>query len=183
MTRESPRSWERLGVRVTAGFVAVTLLGIGLVSSLLYQRDKQILQETLATFLLNIARTGAIFIDPARHAEVERTLAQDSEAYRHVRGVLAAIQDENGVATPIYTLTGFDASKRVAHFMVTSRGPGAPGEPYPLVPALIEPLGRAFREGVATTTGVYQNQSGTWITACAPGRERGCGVPDCLDRG
>jgi sigma-B regulation protein RsbU (phosphoserine phosphatase) len=55
--------------------------------------------------------------------------------------------------------------------MVTSRGPGLPGEPYPLVPALLEPLGRAFREGVATHTGVYRNQSGTWITAFAPLRD------------
>jgi adenylate cyclase len=62
---------------------------------------------------------------------------------------------------------------RQARFMVTSRGPGAPGEPYPLVPALIEPLGRSFREGVATHTSVYRNQSGTWITAFAPIRDAG----------
>ena len=98
---DRPRPWQRLGVRVAAGFVAVTLLGIGLVGLLIYERQKQILQETLATFLLNIARTGALFIDRASHAEVERTLTQDSEAYRRVRTVLAAIQDENGVATPI----------------------------------------------------------------------------------
>src|SRR5262249_54169096 len=104
-----------------------------------------------------------------------------SDAYRHVRGVLASIQNANGVATPIYTLTGFDPSQRVAHFMVTSRGPGAPGEPYPLVPALIEPLSRAFGEGVATTTGVYRNQSGTWITAFAPVRDRGGRVLAVLD--
>ncbi len=171
MPPAGPRPWQRLGVRVAAGFVAVTMLGIGLVSYLIYERQRQILQETLATFLLNIARTGALFIDPARHAEVERTLTQDSEAYRRVRAVLAAIQDENDVATPIYTLTGFDQRGRLAHFMVTSRGPGLPGEPYPLVPALVEPLGRAFREGVATHTGVYRNQSGTWITAFAPVRD------------
>ncbi len=81
------------------------------------------------------------------------------------------IQDENQIETPIYTLTGFDAVNRQAHFMVTSRGPGAPGEPYPLVPELVDPLGRAFREGVATYTDIYKNQSGTWITAFAPIRD------------
>ena len=165
------RRVQRLSVRVAAGFVAVTLLGIGLVGVLIYERQKQILQETLATFLLNIARAGAIFIDPMLHAEIEATGRQDSAAYRRVRTVLAAIQDENGVATPIYTLTDFDATARRARFMVTSRGPGLPGEPYPLVPALLEPLGRAFREGVATHTGVYKNQSGTWLTAFAPLRD------------
>src|SRR5262249_32604094 len=110
-------------------------------------------------------------IDPTLHAQVEATLSQDSDAYRHVRATLADVQDANEVATPIYTLTGFDAQQRRAHFMVTSRGPGLPGEPYPLVPALLEPLGRAFRDGVATHTRIYRNQSGTWITAFAPVRD------------
>jgi len=166
------RPFHRLSVRVAAGFVAVTLLGVGLMGVLIYERQKQILQETLGTLLLSTARTGALKIDPVLHAQVEATLTQDSDAYRRVRADLAKVQDANpDVTTPIYTLTGFDAHKRLAHFMVTSRGPGLPGEPYPLVPALLEPLGRAFREGVATHTGVYRNQSGTWITAFAPVRD------------
>jgi class 3 adenylate cyclase len=55
--------------------------------------------------------------------------------------------------------------------MVTSRGPGVPGEGYALVPALLDPLGQAFREGRATRTHVYENQHGTWITAFAPIRD------------
>ncbi len=166
-----PRPWQRLGARVAAGFVAVTLLGIGTVGLLDYRQQKQSLEETLGMFLVNIARTGSLLVDSARHAEVEATLTQDSTAYREIRARLAAIQDANEIPTPIYTLTGFDASARLAHFMVTSRGPGAPGEPYPLVPALLEPLGRAFRDGVATHTRIYANQSGTWITAFAPVRD------------
>jgi class 3 adenylate cyclase len=161
--------------------VAVTLLGIGLVGLLIYQRHKQVLEETLGTLLLNIARTGVLLIDPALHAEVEATLTQDSEAYRRLRTALAAIQDENRVETPIYTLTGFDAAARQAHFMVTSRGPGYPGEPYPLVPALLEPIGRAFLEGVGTYTHIYENQSGTWITAFAPIRDANGRVFAVLD--
>ncbi len=174
-----PRLWQRLSVRVVAGFVAVTLLGIGLVGFLIYERQKRDLEDTLATFLLNIARTGALFIDPRLHGEIQATLTQDSDAYRRVRAALAAIQDENRLATPIYTLTDFDPPQ--ARFMVTSRGPGLPGEPYPLVPALLEPIGQAFREGVATQTGVYQNQSGTWITAFAPVRDAGGRVIAVLD--
>lgn len=175
------RFWQRLSVRVAAGFVAVTLLGVGLVGLLIYERQKQILQETLATLLLNIARTGALSIDPALHAEVQATPTQDSEAYGRVRASLAAIQDANGVKTPIYTLTDFDPIVRQARFMVTSRGPGLPGEPYPLVPALLEPLGRAFRGGVATHTSIYRNQSGTWITAFAPVRDTSGRVFAVLD--
>jgi class 3 adenylate cyclase len=166
-----PRLWRRLGVRVAAAFVVVTVVGIGLVGLVIYEFAKPALEEILGTLLLNVARTGALLIDPTLHAQVEATLTQDSDAYRSVRERLAEIQDTNRVETPIYTLTGFNAERRLAHFMVTSRGPGLPGEPYPLVEALLEPLGRAFRDGVATHTRVYRNQSGTWITAFAPVRD------------
>src|SRR5262249_14625776 len=69
---------------------------------------------------------------------------------------------------PTYTLTDYDGVRRQARFMVTSDGPGAPGEPYPLVPALIEPLRSSFTDGAARVTRIYRNQSGTWITAFAP---------------
>ncbi len=175
------RPWQRLSVRVAALFLAVTLLGIALVGVLIYERQKREVEETLGIFLLNIARTGALLIDPALHAEVEAALTQDSDAYRRLRSTLAAIQDENRVETPIYTLTGFDAGAHQARFMVTSRGPGLPGERYALVPSLLDPLGRAFREGVATHTGVYSNEHGTWITAFAPIRDPGGHVRAVLD--
>jgi class 3 adenylate cyclase len=181
MPPERRRPWERLSVRVAAGFVAVTLLGIGLFGALIYERQKEVLQETLATLLLSIARTGALSIDPALHADVERGLTQDSAAYRSVRSALAAIQDDNRIATPIYTLTDFDEGRRLAHFMVTSRGPGMPGEPYPLVPELLEPMRRAFRDGVPSTTAIYRNQSGTWLTAFAPLRDAAGRVYAVLD--
>src|SRR5438034_7225429 len=91
---------------------------------------------------------------------VQRTLTQETSAYLRVRQALSIVQDENRIETPVYTLTDYDAEKRQARFMVTSRGPGVPGEPYPLVPALLEPLGRAFHDNVATHTAVYHNQSG-----------------------
>jgi len=163
--------WLRLSWRLGVSFLLLTALGILLSGLLQYRAQEQELRDTLGSLLLNIARTGALLIDPQLHAEVEATLTQNTEAYREVRAALAMIQDENQIQTPIYTLTGFDAAKRQAHFMVTSRGPGLPGEPYPLVPELVEPLDRAFREGVATYTDIYHNQSGTWITAFAPIRD------------
>jgi class 3 adenylate cyclase len=175
------RPWQRLSIRVAALFVAVTLLAVGLVGGVIYEQQKRELEETLGALLLNIARTGTLLVDPALHGEVQRTLTQDSEAYRRLRGALAAVQDENRIDTPIYTLTDYDATARQARFMVTSRGPGAPGEPYPLVPELLSPLGRSFREGVATHTSVYRNQSGTWITAFAPVRDAAGRIIAVLD--
>jgi adenylate cyclase len=175
------RPWERLSIRVAVLFVAVTLVGIGLVGFLIYQQQKRELEETLGGFLLSIARTGVLLIEPALHAEVEATRTQESEAYRRLQATLAAIQDENRVETPIYTLTDFNAETRQARFMVTSRGPALPGERYDLVPALLEPLGRAFGEGIATHTRVYTNEHGTWLTAFAPLRDAGGRVPAVLD--
>ncbi|HLF74860.1 MAG TPA: HD domain-containing phosphohydrolase [Anaerolineales bacterium] len=163
--------WRRLSWRLGISFLLLTAIGILLSGLLQYRAQERELRETLGSLLLNIARTGALLVDPQLHAEVETTLTQDSAAYRDVRAALAMIQDENQIQTPIYTLTGFDSANRKAHFMVTSRGPGLPGEPYPLAPELVEPLGRAFREGVATYTDIYRNQSGTWITAFAPIRD------------
>ena len=170
------RPWQRLSVRVAGLFVVVTLLAVGLVGEVLYERQKRETEATLGALLLNIARTGAYLIDPNLHMVVQRTLTQETSAYLKVRQALAIVQDENRVETPVYTLTNYDAEKRQARFMVTSRGPGLPGEPYPLVPALLEPLGRAFRDNVATHTAIYHNQSGTWITAFAPIRN-GPGPP------
>lgn len=65
--------------------VGVTFLAIGAVGTLIYQHQKRDLQPTLGTLSLNIARTGALLVDPALHAEVQRTLSQDSDADVHVR--------------------------------------------------------------------------------------------------
>jgi methyl-accepting chemotaxis protein len=163
--------WRKLSWRLGISFLLLTAIGIFLSGLLQYRAQERELRDTLGALLLNIARTGALLVDPQLHAEVESTLTQDSEAYRRVRAALAMIQDENQIQTPVYTLTGFDAANRQAHFMVTSRGSGLPGEPYPLVPELVGPLSRAFREGVATYTDIYRNQSGTWITGFAPIRD------------
>ena len=179
----SPRPWQRLSVQVAILFVAVTLVGISLFGALIYRNQKQELEATLGDLLLNVARTGVLFIDTALHAEVEATLTRDSDAFRRLNATLAAIQTANRLETPIYTLTGFDAARRLAHFMVTSggEGEGDPGVPYALVPALLEPLGRAFGDGMATRTGVYPNQHGTWITAFAPLRDANGHIVAVLD--
>jgi len=67
---------------------------------LIYEQQKRELANTLGTLLLSIARMGALLIDPALHGEVERTRDTNSDAYRRVRAVLAAIQDENRIETP-----------------------------------------------------------------------------------
>lgn len=64
------RAWQRLSVRTVGLLVGLTLLAIGLVGTLIYQHQKRELQATLGTLLVSIARTGALLVDPALHAEV-----------------------------------------------------------------------------------------------------------------
>jgi adenylate cyclase len=160
--------FRRLGVRVAAGFVAVTVLGIALAGLVIYQVEKEALQDTLGSLLLNIARTGARLVDPRLHVEIQITRDPQSEAYRWLSGVLAGIQDDNQIETPIYTLADFEPETRRARFIVASRGPARPGDVYELVPVVWEALERAFRNGTPSKTGLYQNQHGTWITGFAP---------------
>ncbi len=163
--------WRRLSWRLGASFLLLTALGILLSGLLQYRAQEQELRENLGSMLLHIASTGTLLVDPQLHAQVESTLTQNSDAYRSIRTALAKIQDTNYIETPIYTLTGFSASHQQAHFMVTSRGSGLPGETYHLAPELLKPLGQTFNEGIATYTPIYQDQAGTWITAFAPIRD------------
>src|SRR5262249_2383525 len=83
------RPWQRLSVRVAGLFVAVTLLAVGLVGEILYERQKRETEATLAALLLNVARTGAYLVDPQQHLVVQRTLTQQTSAYLSVRRALA----------------------------------------------------------------------------------------------
>src|SRR3989442_7309546 len=126
------RPWQRLAVKLAAGFAALTVLTAGLVGAIVHERQKREVEDTVGTQLLNIARTGVLLVDPALHAEVQRTLAKDSRAYTRLRKALAAVQAEVLLPTPIRTLSNYDPVKRRARLLVTSDGSGRPGEPYPL---------------------------------------------------
>ena len=104
-----PRPWQRLSVRLAALFAAVTLLAVGAVGLLTYGRYQREVADTVGTQLLNIARVTSLLIEPGLHAEVQRTLSPDSEAYRQVQKKLGAVKGEVLLTTPIATLSDFDA--------------------------------------------------------------------------
>src|SRR5262245_53296641 len=104
--------WRRLGWRLGAAFVAVTAVGILVSGGLQYRAQADATRASLAALLLNIARTGSLLVDPARHLEVQSARTSDSEAYRDLRRTLSAIQDANQVETPIYTLTDYEPAAR-----------------------------------------------------------------------
>ena len=162
------RPWQRLSVRLAAFFAAVTFLAVGAVGALTYTRQQREVEDSVGTQLLNIARVAALQLDPKLHATVDATRSTDSAAYRKLHETLAAIQDETLLTSPINTITGLDPATHAARLVVTSSGPGKPGDAYPLAPELIEPMGWTFGDGVARYTRVYRSQGGMWISAFAP---------------
>jgi class 3 adenylate cyclase len=162
------RPWQRLSVRLAAFFAAVTFLAVGAVGALTYTRQQREVEDSVGTQLLNIARVAALQLDPKLHAAVDATRSPDSAAYQRLQQTLAAIQDETLLTNPITTLTGLDRAARVARLVVASSGPGRPGDPYPLAPELVEPMGWTLGDGVARYTRVYRSQGGLWISAFAP---------------
>jgi len=168
VTAPSLRPWQRLAVRLAAAFALLTLLTVGLVGVVIRERHKRELEDTVGTQLLNIARTGALLVDPALHAEVTRTRTSRSDAYVRIREALGAMQQETLLTTPIYTLTDLDPASRRARIMVASDSSAKPGDSLALPAELVEPLGWTFDDGVARYTRVYVTPKGKRITAFAP---------------
>src|SRR5215831_18607216 len=123
-----PRPWQRLSARLAGLFAVVTLLADGGVGLFTYERSQREVQDTVGTQLLNIARVAALLVDPALHAEVQRTLAPGSDAYRQLKAKLVSVQNEVLLTTPIRTMADFDPAARQAKVIMVSDGPGKPGD-------------------------------------------------------
>ena len=160
------RPWQRLSVRLAAFFAAVTFLAVGAVGAMTYTRQQREVEDSVGTQLLNIARVAAL--DPRLHVGVDASQSPDSAGYQQARRALAAIQDETLLTSPITILTGVQPAARSARLVIASSGPGRPGDPYPLAPELIEPMGWTLGDGVARYTRVYRHQGGLWISGFAP---------------
>jgi class 3 adenylate cyclase len=160
------RPWQRLSVRLAAFFAAVTFLAVGAVGFLTYTRQQREVEDSVGTQLLNLARVAAL--DPRLRASVDPGQSSDSAGQREARAALAAIQDETLLTNPITILTALQPAGRSARLALASSGPGRPGDPYPLAPELVEPMGWTLGDGVARYTRVYRNQGGLWISAFAP---------------
>jgi class 3 adenylate cyclase len=139
---------------------------VGAVGVLTYTRQQREVEDTVGTQLLNIARVSALRLAPCCGADAGGS--PDSDGSTRLRQLLAAIQDETLLTSPIAILTQLDAARREARLVVVSSGTGQPGDVYPLAPELVEPMGWTLGDGVARYTRVYRHQGGLWISAFAP---------------
>lgn len=179
---------------MVAAFVLVTVFAVALAAFLMFrgltdvplldrlstvqdfQGLRQVLEEAVSAKVLNLARTGVLLIDAEAHAAVQRTLNQDSEAYRRVQAALSSIRRAGELTTPVYTLSDYDPVTQRARVVAASDVDEflRPGTLLPLAPEAAEILGWSLDDGFARSTPIYwkgkrqargQEQ---WITAFAP---------------
>jgi class 3 adenylate cyclase len=162
------RPWQRLAVRLSAVFVAVTLATVGVVGLLVHQRQSREVEDTVGTQLLNIARVSALMIPPALHAEAARAPRPDTAAYRRIASALEAIQTETLLTTPMRTLADYDRASRRARVVVTTADDERPGEAFTVAPEAADAVAWTFEDGVARYTGIYRTRAGVRISAFAP---------------
>lgn len=160
------RPWQRLSLRLAALFAAVTVLAVGVVGTWIYERQRREVEDTVGIQLLNIARMGALLVDPSLVAEARRGAEGDAPA--RLGRALAAMQQEVLLTTPVLLLTDYDAGHQQARVVASSgdRGPGP--DVYRVAPEIQEILGWTVDDGVARATPIYRAERGTWITAFAP---------------
>src|SRR5262245_30641630 len=161
------RIWQRLGVRLASLFALVTVLPVVLVGVVVHERVKRELEDAVGTQLLNIARIGALLVDPAAHeAAAKEAPGARGPGYARVRETLTHIRTEAVLPTPIYTLALAGQGTR-ARLVVTTDDLASPGMPYPVAAEVMEPLAWTFEDGVARYTRLYRNERGAWISAFA----------------
>jgi class 3 adenylate cyclase len=160
------RPWQRLGLRLAALFAAVTVLAVGVVGTWIYDRQRREVEETLGIQLFNIARVGALLVDPGLAMEARR--APGGDAPTRLGRALAAMQREAFLFKPVLFLTDYDAGRHEARVAATSAPGARAGEAYRVAPEIREIFRWTVEDGVARATPIYRNDGGTWITAFAP---------------
>lgn len=129
--------------------------------------------------LLNIGRTGAIFLDGDAHQRVVETRDKSSPEYRQLREVLERLKTENQLADDVYTLE--PVSETLTRFIIITNDSTQIGEEYPLSPETIPLVQRVLRDGVSLFSPLYTNQHGRWLTSFAPIKDRQGRVVAVLD--
>ena len=155
-------------MRLAVAFALLTFVSVAIVGTLVRQRQQRELEDAVGTQLLNIARVAVLFVDPAQHAELMRAPRQEAATYRRLAAALTTVQREVLLATPIRTLTDYDARSRRARVVVSTDAREKPGVAITLAPELDEPITSGLVDGVARYTPLYHNAGGLWISAVAP---------------
>lgn len=161
--------------RLIAFALALMGVAVGISSFIAYRLKKQSLEESLARELLAIVKSVAPLIDGEAHDRVQTVgsgSASESDDFMRVRELLVQVKASNALlsrGSPLYTLRkpdDFVISAELEFVVMTDpdeSGRYFTGARYHVQPHLLTALG-----GVASSTGVYSDDEGVWISAAAP---------------
>ncbi len=164
-------------VLFTAGLIA---LSVGFASMVVYVQSRASLEKHLAQELLAVVNSAAPLIDGDLHQII--SLGADGELgtpeeFAEIQKQLVRVKTANhlsGHGSPVYTLrraADYAKTHELEFVAMTDRdakGRWFVGNRYPEQPQQLAALA-----GRASSTGIYQDAEGSWISATAPIRDAG----------
>lgn len=155
--------------------IFLIVISVGLSAYFVMNQSKKELEKMLANELLAIVNSAAPLIDGDIHQFIyldeNRELAAPEE-FEIIRDKLVKIKNHNdlgGKGSPIYTLRSawdFEKTNDLEFVVMTDRnemGEFFVGNRYPAQPHQLSSLG-----GNSSSTGLYEDEEGLWISASAP---------------
>jgi len=171
-------------VLFTAGLIA---LSVGFASMVVYVQSRASLEKHLAQELLAVVNSAAPLIDGDLHQLITLDVNGElgtPEEFAEIQKQLVRVKTANqlsGHGSPVYTLrraSDYAKTHELEFVAMTDRdaqGRWFVGNRYPE-----QPQQRAALGGRASSTGIYQDAEGSWISATAPIRDAGGSVVGVL---
>jgi len=155
---ENQRIKLNLASKIFLLIAIAVLISIFSIGSLSYFTLKKNLQEGLSKSLEHIAITAAVMIDGDSH---ERIASMKDRDYLQIQSILRRVKDSNQITSPLYTLR---RSGREAEFIISTDYGSLLGGKYPLRREML----RALAGDGSSSTGIYEDKNGRWMSAYAP---------------
>ena len=147
--------------------VLVGVVGVLVAVVLYFQFSGRIggeVEQLLGRQLSAVVEAAAEELDGDKVRDVYRSRRYDDENYRTVQAALREVRSSFRLTTDLYTLHREGERTR---FGITCKDEPLLGDGYNLSPA----MRKAFEGAEVTTSGVYRDKSGWWISAYAPVRD------------
>ena len=158
-----------LRVKVTMAMAIVALLVAGTTMASNYAFRRAQLRGDFQIFVRGVAGTGALSLSGSEIAHIRKPDDRHSPAFRRATETLRAIRTINHLADrEIYILRPIEGEPGMTEFVVCIHPETCVGERYRLNPENLSAFQRAWKSGEPTSTGVYTDQYGQWISGYAP---------------
>lgn len=183
--RDEVKIKNSIAAKISFLSVMLVLCAIGITSVLTYQQDKREMREFVSRNLLTNVRGGAGMVDGDEYERLTLHPETSSTAFKNINKLLARIGTSSELSEDIYTIffkegqafvfirpfgeismpledTFIKKSKASALFMATRKSSLV--VPVATNPAML----RAYEEGAALFTDIYEKDGQKWLSAYAP---------------